>query len=83
MNYEQRRSKNKENRTIPSSKTYQRPTVTFNDTVTVATIIHDSSQSVLTTDAQLNDKRTAQPITRRSLAPKRTSDSKLVTVLKT
>ena len=84
-NHEQRRSKNEENRMILSSET--RPTVTFNDTVAVATIIHDNYQSVQTTDNQLRDKHTARLMTRRSPAPeiidpqKRMSDLRLDTLL--
>ena len=72
---------------ILSSET--RPTVTFNDTVAVATIIHDNHQSALPTDNQLQDKHTARLMTRRSPAPeiinpqKRTSDLRLDTLLET
>ena len=84
-NHEQRRSKNEENRMIPSSAT--RLTVTFNDTVIVATIINDNYQSAPTTNDQLCDTHTAQLMTRRSPAPKiidpqkRTSDPRLDTLL--
>lgn len=72
---------------ILSSET--RPTVTFNDTVAVATIINDSYQSAPTTDNQLCDKHTAWLMMRQSHTPKiidpqkRTSDLRLDTLLET